>query len=555
MTAHLSTQVTKCSDCLATTAPTFALTLSLSPLADSRDSFRLLTLKAGSADEPLIATVGEFRRSTNPVYECLSYTWLSDASDAADHRSRELDLLKPMTVNGDTVAITDNLWCALRAIRNQKRHARCIWVDALCICQHDAFEKSQQVKMIGVTFRNASQVWCWFTSDTSFHELSGYVDDVRKLSWPAQKQDAQPPSELLSRLCLQPYFTRLWVLQEIILAKSVTMIFGETAIEGSDFERLVIQLARAQQRYNRIWHKQPDPMWRTRVGPSLEYVRTIFELRKQYESALSRPSSIWHYLSIFYDSKCHDPRDRIYSLLSLVESAETQDILPEPDYTIDVATLYLKFAWSTYAGEKDAAQDEIMWELFRALGSSDKESVLFSLYEHAPSTASEVAYSAFRKALVKHVFFDSGSSRWPDLDPLRYINELLLVSGQVDLGVRALRFRKWFKAERTHMTWRLGFYGFLLLPVYGFSVPEFDCDQTRWLYLDQALLLWLALSMAYVVGQYYSAKDNYAPVGRFRVPGPDTTGTVYKHIHMCVRCLDSWRTQARPTQVGISQKA
>jgi hypothetical protein len=62
-----------------------------------------------------------------------------------------------MVCNGQPIAITFNLWTALRQIW-AKWPNKTLWVDAICINQDDIPERNQQVTMMGTIYNRAECV-------------------------------------------------------------------------------------------------------------------------------------------------------------------------------------------------------------------------------------------------------------------------------------------------------------------------------------------------------------------------------------------------------------
>ncbi|KAK1972557.1 heterokaryon incompatibility protein [Colletotrichum sublineola] len=104
---------------------------------------RLLQLHPGEWLEGLEATLYVSDRSGQ--YTALSYAWGSTRT------------FNEITVNGKVHQITFNLDRALRAIR-QRTEPVVLWVDSICINQHDAVEKSRQVESMHDIFGRATDV-------------------------------------------------------------------------------------------------------------------------------------------------------------------------------------------------------------------------------------------------------------------------------------------------------------------------------------------------------------------------------------------------------------
>jgi hypothetical protein len=81
-------------------------------------------------------------------YDAVSYTW-------GDLTNQQL-----ICANSAAVAVRGNLFDFLIRLRNTSS-PRTLWVDTLCISQHDCAEKSAQVAMIDEIFKNAKSVRAW----------------------------------------------------------------------------------------------------------------------------------------------------------------------------------------------------------------------------------------------------------------------------------------------------------------------------------------------------------------------------------------------------------
>ena len=191
-------------------------------------------------------------------YEALSYTWGTPD-----------DLGFRVWVNGVHVAVRRNLLAALRVLRRDKD--RILWIDALCINQEDLDERNQQVGIMGDIYAKARQVVGWLgTSDPN--ELTHASLDIvsqspKQIYVPAfsllqeaaaVSADVPDTDDLvkgfdfgqwvkwndefvndpkraaswkeLADLCRADYWTRLWIAQEICLARRLLLIFGTDSV-------------------------------------------------------------------------------------------------------------------------------------------------------------------------------------------------------------------------------------------------------------------------------------------------------------------------------------
>jgi hypothetical protein len=109
---------------------------------------RLLSISPGPQDAPVQTTLSVISLSFRPNYEALSYAWGSES------------VSNDIEVNGTCCKVTRNLHDALSHVRRPDAET-VIWVDALCIDQSNAKEKTQQVTLMGEIYAQCTQVLIW----------------------------------------------------------------------------------------------------------------------------------------------------------------------------------------------------------------------------------------------------------------------------------------------------------------------------------------------------------------------------------------------------------
>jgi hypothetical protein len=128
-----------------------------------------------------------------PRYEALSYTWGGTQDQEYVH------------VNGKRFSIRQNLYRALQHFRHGTE-TRILWIDAICINQEDNGEKSWQVKLMADIYRRARRVLVWL----------GVMSEPVSLSIPTTSPARQIAVEQEQKeLCQQPYWSRVWIVQEV----------------------------------------------------------------------------------------------------------------------------------------------------------------------------------------------------------------------------------------------------------------------------------------------------------------------------------------------------
>jgi hypothetical protein len=190
------------------------------------NSIRLLLLHPGIESAPIQCQLSEVPRKDNPVYEALSYMWGSPNTP------------KSINVNGKNVFVGENLWNALRNLR-LKSKARTIWVDAVCINQHDIPERNEQVLVMSHIYQEAKKVLIYIGehSDDVQAAFDVYATIRRHLSisWVMSTQLGSKEAKALVALCHRPYWRRVWIIQEILSASKLEIVCGTHRLKWRHF--------------------------------------------------------------------------------------------------------------------------------------------------------------------------------------------------------------------------------------------------------------------------------------------------------------------------------
>ncbi len=305
--------------------------MSYQPLSYN-DSIRLLKLYplSGTATSPTL----ECTMSERSMAECkgryiaLSYTWGNNPT-----ARREI------LVNGQPAFITENLYAALTHILSLDSegwlagHIRdCeLWVDAVCINQQDAAEKFAQVANMGDVFANAKRVVAWMGASAdgsdellqAMYNASGSITTTTATTATTSTTvttGGQP--SMMSPLALQAFLTRdwwnrMWILQEFMIPKIICFLCGHSYTNLYDlFEALAKYLLYLDQASGDIVDAELWDLltWRTNLLLSRERFLKEKELQ------------LMHLMEVARDTKCTDPRDRIFALLGLMGQDEKRRI-------------------------------------------------------------------------------------------------------------------------------------------------------------------------------------------------------------------------------------
>ncbi|KAK7422993.1 hypothetical protein QQX98_001283 [Neonectria punicea] len=215
----------------------------------SGPSIRLLALLPGRADDLLRGEVFEAGLSSNPnirpSYEALSYAWGDQAN------TRPLCVVQPDGSFGGTLSLAPNLHSALHRLRLEHSR-RIIWCDLISINQADLKEREQQILRMADIYRQARRVVVWLEAEADESALAikaieytglqiQIQPEVRtwrpipnadpKFSRESQETPhSQQELQAIQKLVARPWFKRLWVRQEVTLARSAVVTAGDRQV-------------------------------------------------------------------------------------------------------------------------------------------------------------------------------------------------------------------------------------------------------------------------------------------------------------------------------------
>ncbi|KAJ9658239.1 hypothetical protein H2198_003812 [Neophaeococcomyces mojaviensis] len=231
----------------------------------------------------------------NPFY-ALSYVW----GDPHDVQS--------VTLDGQCIKVRKNLCDFIQSLRVAMHGPIRVWVDYLCINQKDLDERAAQVAMMDRIYSTADSVYAWLGPSTAdsekvfdFLEQSRIQRSAGEPYWKIFMSDSTV-FHALEDLLGRSYWTRLWIIQEIVLAKRLWLFCGSRYISWHD---LHFALA-GTKAFHSTTHKR-DSLHET--------MRLLQYLKESRES--SSTMSLSKLVHKFITAQCQDERDKIYGLLSL----------------------------------------------------------------------------------------------------------------------------------------------------------------------------------------------------------------------------------------------
>ncbi|RFU31490.1 hypothetical protein B7463_g4858, partial [Scytalidium lignicola] len=279
-----------------------------------------------------------------PPYFALSYTW---DGQKPDHH---------IQCDGKSLPVTFNITKILPSLL-EKNGPHLVWIDGVCINQNDDDEKGSQIPLMQQIYTKAVKVMIWLGDGDEWVEkaMTQIVDITGKLKrFKAARviteemlADAGLPSlyslvwggihSLLSR----GWFTRVWVFQEVILARIAEVIYGSQVIPLQDVIDLRQAISSAQCTQLLRGTKGNKDIDVLRGDPGMNTLHIISLYKTQQDSG--RKFNLVSLVETARDWYVFDPRDRVYGMLGLVDDRVRRYI--KVDYTQQTpAQVYLDLA-------------------------------------------------------------------------------------------------------------------------------------------------------------------------------------------------------------------
>lgn len=256
----------------------------------------MIRLQPGAFGSPLICSLNTVELHNVLSYEALSYVWGSNERSKTAH------------VNGEYINITENLYIALNYLRNESKPAT-LWVDAICICQDETLDKSNQVRMMGDIFRKATHTYIWLGEATDEDEVV-----VDYLSNASPHMDIKPkdlPMAALQHFFGRPWFCRLWILQEALLSQRPVAQCGNNTTNFTHIVKLSTDLI-----FDNLNNNRGDAFAQCKLRRCLHE----WDALKCVLAAGGWP--LLHALPMTEMLECTRFEDRVYALLGMATEAD-----------------------------------------------------------------------------------------------------------------------------------------------------------------------------------------------------------------------------------------
>lgn len=261
------------------------------------------------------------------------------------------DRSRDILVNGQRLSVRENLHDFLDAVSRDSRwheptrqaYSGFIFIDQICIDQSNVQERNHQVCQMRNIYRAARRVIVWLGVETRTNrramsaienEHRWYGSRRRPLSLLYRSADltvlTREENIGINQLSTHAYWSRLWVVQEVFLARELVLRWGRKEVPLENAEQVIRDRARLYR-------------WRTEFGlldvedaaglnfldPVTDYNSDIpapmLSLLAQRRDYLAGWPLTWAKASEISKCRgCEDPRDQVYGLLGLMRDDTLQ---------------------------------------------------------------------------------------------------------------------------------------------------------------------------------------------------------------------------------------
>ena len=310
--------------------------------------------------------------SSKQAYRAISYCW-------GNHKPTN----RLLCSNGQSLLITKSAAEILEFIVPQNP-TDFFWIDQLCINQADLPERSAQVSIMAQIYSSTKQVIAWLgrgdksseSAVTFVETLFGEIEDMERknrnptlvplmslsaniCNIPVQMQ-ASRRWKTLSQLLSNPWFERIWVMQEVIMACAETshtagvhifilLSFEKCVIDFNKLAKVLSILKRDHLDSNLVeGQSEVDQCGNMILPPGLWAIQTFSAFRQLRIQGNGVPLHLalkdgWHF-------KASDDRDKVYAVMAFADKAANTSL---PDYESTVEDVYISQAAALLGREDD----------------------------------------------------------------------------------------------------------------------------------------------------------------------------------------------------------
>ena len=280
-------------------------------------NIRLIEIKPNSEKTTLEINLVECKLGS-VKFEALSYVWGKQA------------IRQRIKCNGQSMYVGASLLDAFGELA-RRQSTELVWADAICINQKDDQEKTHQVRMMRDIYKKAQKVIIWLGNEQAgdgrgfelaqslYRNCDGENYNMSATTYDFEYFDCRskgvptplgdPDWAALFAILSHPWFSRIWVVQELLVAQRSIMWRGALDLDTDVILWMTMQIARHRDLYERFDIFMGSPPC------SALMARNIATGYLEYKDL--GPLSIYDTLSRYNGMEATDPRDRYFALAGI----------------------------------------------------------------------------------------------------------------------------------------------------------------------------------------------------------------------------------------------
>ncbi|KAI1735424.1 hypothetical protein F4680DRAFT_435200 [Xylaria scruposa] len=284
------------------------------PLGNNR-TIRLLELSRGCGREGLRGNLRHFPlESMNQKFQALSYVW--------GHA------IKPfiLETNQGNIGLTAPLYFGLQRLRLSDASVF-VWADAICIDQGNSEEKRHQIRLMPDIYQSAEQVFVWLgekaeNSDRAIERLR----EISRSPAPGSVLVSEEDWDSINGFFGRPWFRRVWIVQELVLARKVTIFCGEQESQWSDIYEAAKICSKTAKKSTAAIMKP--------IAQQADTILSLGELKDSYHEKRGQCKLLALFES-FQHTRATLQRDKLFAFLGLACDAHDPDLDPDYDSSLE----------------------------------------------------------------------------------------------------------------------------------------------------------------------------------------------------------------------------
>lgn len=287
---------------------------------------------------PIRCKLSHVDLNNNPEFVALSYAWFSGHTAEYEDTSAY--------IHGYKVMVLPSQARLLRILRARTEGSiSAIWLDGLCINQHDHEEQSKQVALMSRVFSEAKEVVVGLGDEIDTdsravavierlaafsktlpgeHSCSNGSENTDSLLELGHELEVSSAWSAVAALFRDMWWERLWIVQEIALAVSAVALIGSLSLSFGVLDQAATTIAALERRLDQQSLLQ-YPSFASLLShegwkAAKELILTKRQIRRGDELPLS--TLLWR----FRKRKTAIPKDKTYGLLGLCRPSDTVNV-------------------------------------------------------------------------------------------------------------------------------------------------------------------------------------------------------------------------------------